>query len=74
MSDSEEEALGTDPLDTDSDDDGASDGIEVTYGTSPTVGDDTPPVPSLTWLGLFILAALLLTYVLASRSGTENTP
>jgi hypothetical protein len=42
LSDSEEEALGTDPLDTDSDGDGWEDEQEVDAATDPSDGEDHP--------------------------------
>jgi hypothetical protein len=39
LTDCEEVALGTDPLDPDTDDDGLTDGEEVALGTDPLVGD-----------------------------------
>jgi len=39
LSDADEEALGTDPLDPDSDDDGLSDGAETILGTDPLAAD-----------------------------------
>ena len=42
LSDSEEEALGTDPMDTDTDGDGWEDDDEVDAATDPLDGDDHP--------------------------------
>jgi hypothetical protein len=62
---------GTDPLDSDSDDDGFSDAEEVAAGSDPNDGEDIPPqpAPALGWgpRALMILALVLLLEQLRRR-------
>jgi hypothetical protein len=57
----EQEVLihGTDPTQFDTDGDGASDGVEVTFGSDPLNADDAVSLPSLGFLGLGLLSILL---------------
>jgi len=59
---------GTDPFDSDSDDDGVSDGDEVAAGTNPNVADSGVALPAIGPLGLSLLLGLLaLTATRAAR-------
>jgi hypothetical protein len=59
---------GTNPLDPDTDGDGADDAMEVIYGTDPLDSEDAPALPATMVTGLFLLsAALAATGVSRSR-------
>ena len=51
---------GTDPADPDSDDDGVSDGVEVTFGTDPLDGEDTPELPATSHAGAIVLLGMFI--------------
>ena len=58
---------GTDPLDPDTDGDGADDGIEVLAGTDPNDPESTPMPPALPALGWLGAVMLLVALVVAGR-------
>jgi len=51
---------GTDPADPDSDDDGVDDGAEVTFGTDPLDGEDTPELPATSHAGAIVLLGMFI--------------
>ncbi len=58
----------TNPHLLDTDDDGVSDGMEVTFGSDPLNPNDTPALPGLGFVGSMVLAALLVTASLRRTS------
>ena len=57
---------GSDPLDSDSDDDGAGDGAEVNAGSNPNIADLM--IPTLGVFGLLLLAGALLRTTMRAKT------